>query len=256
MDCPSEERLIRMKLDEIKSIQKLDFDIPNRNLAVYYSGDVVLIDQSLQELDLNSILMQTEEADLSLDTLQSDHTLEKQLLWAVLIINFGFFVVEIITGLISNSMGLVADSLDMLADAFVYALSLYAVGHTVSRKKRIAAISGYFQAALAIFGLVEVIRRFFGTEEVPVFQSMIMVSAFALIGNAVSLYLLQKSKSQEAHMQASIIFTSNDVLANLGVIVAGVAVYFTHSKLPDLLIGAAVFLMVIRGAIRILKLSK
>ena len=41
-------------------------------------------------------------------------------------------------------MGLVADSLDMLADSFVR-ISLFAVGGTVIKKKRIARIAGYFQ---------------------------------------------------------------------------------------------------------------
>ena len=57
-------------------------------------------------------------------------------------------------------------------------------------------------------------------------------------------------------MQASMIFTSTDVIVNLGVIVAGVIVYLTASKLPDLTIGTIVFALVARGAYRILRLSK
>jgi Co/Zn/Cd efflux system component len=153
-------------------------------------------------------------------------------------------------------MGLVADSLDMLADALVYGLSLWAVGSTVIRKKKVAKLSGYFQLALAILGLLEVIRRFISFEEVPDFQTMIIVSALALIANSVCLYLLQKSKSQEAHMKATMIFTSNDIIINTGVILAGILVLLTQSKYPDLIIGAIVFLIVVRGAFRILKLGK
>jgi Co/Zn/Cd efflux system component len=57
-------------------------------------------------------------------------------------------------------------------------------------------------------------------------------------------------------MQASMIFTSTDVIVNLGVIAAGVIVYLTASKLPDLAIGTIVFILVGRGAYRILQLSK
>jgi Co/Zn/Cd efflux system component len=153
-------------------------------------------------------------------------------------------------------MGLVADSLDMLADALVYGLSLWAVGSTVTRKKKVAKLSGYFQLALALLGLSEVIRRFISFEEVPDFQTMIIVSVLALIANSVCLYLLQKSKSNEAHMKATMIFTSNDIIINTGVIAAGVLVLLTQSKYPDLIIGAIVFLIVVRGAFRILKLGK
>lgn len=181
---------------------------------------------------------------------------ERTLLLQVLGINFFFFGLEILMGFLANSMGLVADSLDMLADSLVYGMALFAVGGTVARKKSIAKVSGYFQLVLALIGIFEVIRRFLGLGEVPTFQLMIGISTLALIGNATSLYLLQKSKNREAHMQASLIFTSNDVIINIGIILAGVLVYLTNSKIPDLVVGAIVFFIVARGAYRILQLSK
>ncbi len=253
MDCPSEENIIRMKLDGEQFV-KLDFDISNRNLYVYHEGDITSIFNAVNDLNLGASLIGSEESNYT--HVSEDHSKEKKLLWTVLLINLSLFILEIIAGFISESMGLVADSLDMLADAMVYGLSLYAVGHLASKKKQIAKMSGYFQMALALFGIIEVIRRFLGIEEVPEFQLMIIISLFALVGNAVSLYLLQKSKSKEVHMQASVIFTSNDVIVNIGVILAGAIVYFTNSKYPDLIVGSIVFVLVAKGAIRILKLSK
>jgi Co/Zn/Cd efflux system component len=182
--------------------------------------------------------------------------LQRKLLWTVLIINASFFLIEMISGLLAQSMGLVADSLDMLADSLVYGISLLAVGGTVARKKNIAKLAGYFQITLAIVGLIEVLRRYFGLESTPDHLLMIVVSSFALMANAACLYLLQKSKNQEAHMKASMIFTSNDIIINAGVIVAGILVYTLHSSLPDLIIGAVVFTIVMRGAFRILSLGK
>lgn len=85
---------------------------------------------------------------------------------------------------------------------------------------------------------------------------MIIVSVLALAANSLSLYLLQRSRSREAHMRASMIFTSNDIIINLGVITAGVLVSLLDSGLPDLIVGAIVFLVVSRGAWRILTLSR
>lgn len=253
MDCPSEENLIKMKLSDIEGIKQLDFNLEERVLTLYHNADIKVISNALKELKLNESLIGSEETDEIINESKSN---QSKLLWTVLIINFVFFVIEMSTGLISKSMGLVADSLDMLADSFVYALSLIAVGGTVLKKKRIAKYAGYFQITLAIIGIVEVIRRFLGFEALPVFSTMIIVSIFALIANGICLYLLQKSKSQEAHMRASMIFTSNDIIINLGVIVAGVLVHWLKSGLPDLIIGVIVFLLVIQGAFRILKLSK
>ncbi|MFP4506047.1 MAG: cation transporter [Cyclobacteriaceae bacterium] len=256
MDCPSEENLLRMQLDELKAVKSLHFDIPQRRLVVVHQGELDKIEKAIGALKLDSSIVKTEQAtDNEAKLPSADEQKQRKLLWAVLIINFAFFVIEITTGFLSDSMGLVADSLDMLADALVYGLSLFAIGHA-ARKKRTARISGYLQLTLAAIGLAEIIRRFVGMEELPDFQTMIIVSAFALLANATSLYLLQKSKSQEAHMQASMIFTSNDIIINLGVILAGVLVFVTSSKLPDLIIGAIVFVIVTRGAIRILKLGR
>ena len=254
MDCPSEENLIRMKLDSISSIANLDFDIPNRKLTVYHTGDLDLIERSVLELKLGGKKISTELSDQTEFNEKAD---QRKLLWSVLAINFVFFLIEMTTGLISRSMGLVADSLDMLADSFVYGISLFAVGGTLTRKKRIAKLAGYFQITLAIIGFVEVLRRFFGAEQLPDFSTMIVVSIFALVANGICLYILQKSKSkEEAHMKASMIFTSNDVIINFGVIVAGVLVNWLNSSKPDLIIGTIVFILVIQGAFRILKLSK
>ncbi|HET8886412.1 MAG TPA: cation diffusion facilitator family transporter [Salinimicrobium sp.] len=253
MDCPSEEQLIRMKLERLQQIKYLDFDIPNRKLSVYHETEVDKIDEALSSLKLNSKLENTAEVD---GLPVNDTSVQKKTLWYVLGINFLFFVVEMTTGWISNSMGLIADSLDMLADSIVYALSLFAVGSTVIRKNKVAKASGIFQIVLAILGFIEVLRRFFEDSAIPLFGWMIGISILALIGNIVSLWLINKVKSSEAHMQASAIFTSNDILVNSGVILAGVLVYFLNSKLPDLIIGIIVFSFVMRGALRILKISK
>ncbi len=254
MDCPSEESLIRMKLDGLSTIKSLVFDIENRKLTVFHSEESPEIENHLKKLNLGA--KHKETIIVKQDEFIDNTSVQSKLLWTVLIINFAFFILEITTGFISKSMGLVADSLDMLADALVYGLSLWAVGSTVIRKKKVAQLSGYFQLALALLGLSEVIRRFISLEEVPDFQTMIIVSMLALLANSVCLYLLQKSKSNEAHMKATMIFTSNDIIINTGVILAGILVLLTQSKYPDLIIGAIVFLIVVRGAFRILKLGK
>ena len=255
MDCPSEENIIRIKLEGLQVIRKLEFDIENRKLSVFHTEEDKEILTRLESLNFGARLSHTESFDEK-DLVIESSNVQSKLLWSVLIVNFSFFLIEMTTGLISNSMGLVADSLDMLADSFVYALSLWAVGSTVLRKKKVARLSGYFQLTLAAIGIVEVIRRFVGFESMPDYRVMIGVSVLALIANAICLYLLQKSKSKEAHMKASMIFTSNDVIINSGVILAGILVLVTQSKYPDLIIGAIVFLIVVRGAFRILKLGK
>jgi Co/Zn/Cd efflux system component len=183
-----------MKLEGISSIANLVFDIPNRKLTVFYNGEIDKIEKSVFELNLGGKKISTEQTD---KTEFSENSNQKKLLWTVLGINFTFFLIEMTTGIISKSMGLVADSLDMLADSFVYGISLFAVGGTLTRKKQIAKLAGYFQITLAIIGFIEVLRRFFGDEKLPDFWTMIIISIFALIANGICLYILQNSKESK-----------------------------------------------------------
>ncbi|MDR0871972.1 MAG: cation transporter [Prevotellaceae bacterium] len=254
MDCPAEERIIRIKLDGLANIQSLEFDIPNRQLCVFHNNSYEKIYQRLNELKFNTSIIESVDAENLIKTEKPQN--EKKILWIVLIINIGFFAIEMATGFISKSMGLVADSLDMLADGIVYGLALMAVGGTVAKQKNTAKFAAYFQFILAGIGFIEVIRRFIGIEKIPNFETMIVVAFLALIANAVCLYLLKQNKSKEAHIQASMIFTSNDIIINLGVITAGVLVNWLHSSYPDLIIGTIVFIIVAGEANKILKLSK
>ena len=255
MDCPSEEQMIRMKLSDLTNINLLEFDIATKQLTVFHMDHYDPIFQRLDQLKFDTSLIESVSAD-NYSTTAENSKQERKILWQVLAINFFLFVLELTTGFISNSMGLMADSLDMLADSIVYGLALFAVGGTIMRKKNIAKAAGYFQMLLAILGFIEIIRLFIELETAPAFLTMILISTFALVGNAICLYLLQKSKSKDAHMQASMIFTSNDIIVNLSIMLAGLLVYLSDSKYPDLIIGTIVFFIVGQGAFKILKLSK
>jgi Co/Zn/Cd efflux system component len=161
------------------------------------------------------------------------------------------FVAEIVTGIIAESTGLIADSIDMLADAAVYAIGLYAVGRAASVKINAAIISGIFQIVIALGVAAEIARRLiWGNEPEPLF--MMGVGVVALVANIVCLVLISKHRDGEVHMRASWIFSKNDVIANSGVILAGALVYMLNSRLPDLVIGTLIVIVILRGGIKII----
>ena len=256
MDCPSEKSLIEIKLSPIQVIKKLDFDFDKRKLTVFHSEKDEKIGKYLEELKLDSKLEKTVKIQDKNNEFVDDSQKQKKLLKTVLYINLAFFLFEITAGIISNSMGLIADSLDMFSDSIVYLISLFAVGGSILLKKKVTKLAGYFQILLAIIGLIEVLRRFLGFEKIPHSMTIIVVSALAFIANMYCLYLFQKSRSKEPHMKASWIFTSNDLIINTGVLISGILVLVFNSNKPDLIIGGIVFIVVIHGAMRILRLSK
>lgn len=258
MDCPSEERLIRMALDGQAEISSLSFDLHNRSLTVLHRAAPEKVLSILQALNLGAELKKsekisnTEEALLPSATADTD---EMSVLKKVFAINAVMFAVGMTGGWIGQSTGLIADSLDMLADATVFGLSIYAVGRPIYHKKKAARLSGYLQMILAIFAFIEVVRRLlFGSE--PHAPYMMTIAFVALIANATCMFLLAKHRNGEVHMRASWIFLSNDVIANFGVILAGLLVKLTGSQIPDLIVGAIIAAVVLSGSVRILKASK
>jgi len=177
---------------------------------------------------------------------------QRRTLILLLAINAVMFCIEFVFGLVGQSTGLISDAVDMLADALVYGVGLYAIGKHTKIKIRGAHISGVFQILLALGVLADVVRRFvFGSEP----ESMLMIGfgLLALFANVWCLILIAKHRHGEIHMRASWIFSRNDVIANVGVILGGLLVYLFDSHLPDLLIGFAIALIVIRGGIAIIR---
>jgi len=151
-------------------------------------------------------------------------------------INAVMFCVEFVFGIVGQSTGLIFD----------------AVGKAKAIKVRGAHLSGVFQILLALGVVTDVVRRFlFGSEP----ESMLMMGfgLLALFANIWCLFLIAKHRHGEIHMRASWIFSKNDVIANVGVILGGLLVYLLDSHLSDLLIGSAIALIVIRGGMAIIK---
>ena len=177
---------------------------------------------------------------------------QKAVLYWLLGINAVMFIIEMSVGLLADSTALIADSLDMLADAVVYGVGIYAVGKTIVHKANAAKVSGYFQLALGLLILFDIARRAtFGSG--PESMLMMGMGGVALIANVICLAIIRKQKNGEVHMRASWIFSANDVIANMGVILAGSMVYLFDTRWPDLVIGFIVSIVVLRGAVLILK---
>lgn len=258
MDCPSEERIVRLALDGTSGLVSIAFDLDKREVRVLHRGSVDAIAARLETLGLGARLVSTAPtAPQGGSPSRAENPTpgdERRVLGWLLAINGAMFVVEIVTGWQAQSTGLLADALDMFADAAVYGLALSAVGRADANKRRSARLSGWLQLLLAVGAMSEVLRRLLlGSEPDPPLMTGIALAALA--ANLTCMALLARHRTGGVHMRASWIFSTNDVLANIGVILAGVLVAVTGSNLPDLIVGAAISLLVLNGARRILNLS-
>lgn len=246
---------MRMALARLDQVTRLSFDLGQRRLTVVHEGEPGLLLERLAPLNFGARLVETGEVEPGAADEPVAPVAERKTLRVLLAVNAAMFFVEIITGWLAESTGLIADSLDMFADAAVYGVSLHAVGKAATMQMRSARFSGYLQLLLALGALFEVMRRFVvGSDPEPPF--MIGIALLALVANVTCMALIARHRRGGAHMRASWIFSTNDVIANVGVILAGVLVASTGSHLPDLVVGSIIALIVLSGAIRILKLSR
>lgn len=254
MDCAAEERLIRMALAGQDAVQSVHADLAARRLTVVHEGAPDAVDATLRSLNLGSRLIETVDApdtDVATGPTQKE---EARTLTIVLAINAGMFLGEAVGAVLADSSALLADSLDMFADAAVYGLALFGVHRARATQLRAARLSGVLQLVLAFGALAEVVRRLvFGSQ--PEAPLMVGVALAALTANATSMWLLARHREGGAHMKASWIFTTNDVIANVGVIVAAGLVRLLGSNIPDLVVATGIALIVLNGAIRILRLK-
>lgn len=252
MDCPSEEVQIRAALGGLA--QGLRFDLPGRTLVVDHAVPVGVVLGRLQKLGMGAELVDSGPATAPMPAAPaSDPAAERRSLWWLLAINGVMFVVEVVAGWWADSSGLLADGLDMFADAAVYGTALYAVGRGAGMQRQAARLAGWLQVVLAL-GLFAQVTEHILHGAAPLAGAMMGVSVLALAANVACLLRVARHRDGGAHMKASYIFSANDVLANLGVIVAGLLVAWTGAQWPDWLIGSLIGAMVLAGAGRILRL--
>lgn len=169
-----------------------------------------------------------------------------------LALNATMFIVGIAAGIAGQSSGLIADALDMLADASAYAIALMAIERSGLFKASAANLSGTILLILGAGVMLDAGRRgIFGSS--PQSIVMIAVAMVSLFVNSTVLYLLSKQQDKkEVHLRATYIFTRADVVANLAVILSGVILLVTKFRYVDLAVGCAIGVYVIREALEIL----
>jgi len=167
---------------------------------------------------------------------------------AVLAINAFMFIFESAAGYIAGSTALLADSLDMLGDALVYAFSLYAIGRGARWQAASALFKGTVMAAFGFFVLGEALYRAL-YPSLPDALTMGWVGALALSANTLCLTLLWRHRTDDINMHSVWLCSRNDIIANVSVLIAATGVWTAGSGWPDLVIGVVIAAIFLRGAL-------
>lgn len=176
---------------------------------------------------------------------------QRRVLVIVLIINAVMFFVEFGAGLVAGSAALMADASDMLGDALVYGVSLYALSRSDRWKAGAATLKGALILILGVSILVNVVVKIISGVP-PTSTLMLIFGGAALVANIICLSLLWRIRGQDVNMRSSFECSRNDVISNFGVLVAAGAVALFASPWPDILIGSAMAVLVLRSAFNVL----
>jgi len=168
----------------------------------------------------------------------------------VLLINAGMFFAEFSAGLVSGSTALLSDSLDMLADSLIYILGLFALGRAAHWRARAALASGVFQLLLGFGVAFEALWKTVA-DGLPDAATMGLFGTIALLANTLCFVLLTRFRDGDINLRATWICSRNDMIGNLGVLLAAGFVKWLGSPVPDIAIGLLIASIVIHSAWRI-----
>jgi Co/Zn/Cd efflux system component len=176
---------------------------------------------------------------------------QRRVLVTVLLVNAVMFVLEFGAGIVAGSTALMADATDMLGDALVYGVSIYAIARSDRWKGGAAMFKGVFILVLGIGIVLNVVAKV-QSGIPPSSTIMLAFGGLALIANLACLRLLWRFRSHDVNMASTFECSRNDVVSNVGVLVATGAVALLNSAWPDIIIGSAMALLFLRSALRVI----
>ena len=179
---------------------------------------------------------------------------QRRVLQIVLAINAVMFVAEFTAGAIAGSAALMADSVDMLGDALVYGLSIYALSRAERWKGGAALAKGIFILAFGVGVAIDITAKI--QSGIPPSSTLMLVfGGIALAANLTCLRLLWRFRQQDVNMASTFECSRNDVISNVGVLAAAGGVALTASPWPDIIIGALIAVLFLRSALHVIRTS-
>ena len=179
---------------------------------------------------------------------------QERVLWIALAINVVMFVVELLSGIKSNSLSLTGDSLDMLGDAIVYGSTIF----VISKSEKLQAVSALLKGVIMLGSSLAVFSRVvyqFVAWQLPVVEVMERIGLMALFANTLCLLLLSSHKDDNINMSSVWLCSRNDIIANISVLVAAILILIFRSPIPDLVVGSLLTLLFAKTAFTVLNNS-
>lgn len=192
-----------------------------------------------------------EDKSCEITAMRANHS---RVLWIVLAINAAMFLVEGVAGLLANSTSLLADALDMLGDALVYGFSLFVLSRSARWQAGATLAKGAFMLAFGFGVLGEAAYKVF-IPVMPGVETMGIIGGLALAANLACFFLLYRHRGDNLNMSSTWLCSRNDLIANVGVLLAAGSSYLWASRWPDILVGSIIAGLFLHSAFGVLRQS-
>jgi cation diffusion facilitator family transporter len=176
----------------------------------------------------------------------------RKALWVVVLLNVGYGIIEMVGGFLADSQALKADALDFLGDGLITFLGLLAIGWSLRWRARSALVQGIFLGAMGVAVLTNTIYRII-VQQTPQAELMGILAFIALAINVAAAIVLIPHRNGDANVRAVWLFSRNDALGNLAVVIAAGFVLWTETAWPDLLAATIIAALFIQSAWSIIK---
>lgn len=259
MDCPSCAAKIEGVVRKIEGVAEVKVSIASQIMTLEVDDSIIRL--PMMENAITGLGYQLDRVgELKVEGLDDDKIPDlshvtsayKRALWIVVLLNAGYGIIEIGGSILSRSQALQADSLDFIGDGLISFLGLIAIGWGLAARAKAALLQGIFLALLGCGVIVSTCYRVF-VEHEP--QTLLMGSfaIFAFIVNVLAAIILIPHRRGDANMRAVWLFSRNDAIGNLAVVVAAAFVWWFKNPWPDLIVAFAVAALFLQSAWTIIR---
>lgn len=247
MDCPSCAAKIENAARKVAGVVKVKVSIASQVMMLQAAGPAAVqqVEQTVAGLGYQLDRLDrakknaAEDDDDKLPDLSHINPAYKRALWIVVLLNVGYGIVEMFGGFLSGSQALKADALDLLADGLITFLGLLAVDWSLVWRARSAFIQGLFLGALGLSVLVATGYRVLVLNQ-PEAELMSIFGGIALAVNVAAAAVLIPHRAGDANVRAVWLFSRNDAIGNLAVVIAAGFVAWTGTPWPDLVVAVVI----------------
>jgi len=241
MDCSACATKIQKEISKLQGVRNVQVSIASGEMSLSIENPIENLPNIEREVtDLGYVLARlTAGSDDQRPDLSHITPQYKRALWIVVLVNVGYGLVEMVGGVLAGSQALKADALDFIGDGLISWLGLIAIGWGLAARAKAALAQGLFLGILGISVFATTVYRVF-VLQTPQAELMGILGLFALVANVIAALVLIPHRHGDANVRAVWLFSRNDAIGNLAVILAAGLVVWTKTPWPDLVVAAII----------------